>query len=123
MEVFFRRFSILLFSIALAGVAVLWVSDALHGLRPDPSHQRIGAAPLILIGLAYASFQLCGRRRTAERAKGLLLGLAFVIWGSEQLLPQSAWVTLMDNLVITVFVVDLALIIIEHLRRKDRDLP
>ena len=83
----------------------------------------MGALPLILIGLSYISFQLSAERGRSERAKGLLLGLAFVLWGTEQLLPPSAWVTVMDNLVITIFVVDLALIIIEHLKRKDHELP
>jgi hypothetical protein len=119
----FRWLSIILFTLALVGVAALWLSDARHRLFPAPSHQRIGAAPLMLIGLSYISFQLSGRRRSAERAKGLLLGLAFLLWGSEQLLPPSAWVTVMDSLVITIFVVDLVLIIIEHLRHKDYELP
>jgi hypothetical protein len=118
-----RWLSIILFTLALAGVAVLWLSDARRRLLPAPSHQRIGAAPLMLIGLSYISFQLSGRRRPEERAKGLLLGLAFLLWGSEQLLPPSAWVTVMDSLVITIFVVDLVLIIVEHLKHKDYELP
>ncbi len=52
-----------------------------------------------------------------------MLGLAFVLWGTEQLLPPSAWVTVMDSLVIGIFVVDLALIIIEHLNRNNREIP
>ena len=58
-----------------------------------------------------------------EKTKGILLGLAFVLWGAEQLLSTSIWVTVMDSLVITIFVVDLALIIMEHLRHKDQDVP
>lgn len=83
----------------------------------------MGALPLILIGLSYMSFQLSVELGRSEKAKGLLLGLAFVLWGTEQLLPPSAWVTVMDSLVITIFVVDLALIIIEHLKRKDHEIP
>lgn len=123
MATFLRWFSIISFTLALGCVAVLWVSDAQNRLLPTPSHQRLGAFPLILIGISYISFQLCGKRQLAERAKGILLGLAFLFWGSEQLLLPSAWVTAMDNLVITIFVVDLALIIMEHLKRKDHDLP
>ena len=81
------------------------------------------ALPLILIGLSYMSFQLSVERGRSERAKGLLLGLAIVLWGTEQLLPPSAWVTVMDSLVITIFVVDLALIIVEHLKHKDHEIP
>jgi hypothetical protein len=115
--------SILFFTLALVGVAALWLSDARHDLIPMLNHQQIGALPLILIGLAYISFQLSGERRFTERAKGLLLGLAFLLWGGEQLLPPSVWVTAMDSAVITIFVVDLVLIIIEHIKRKDHELP
>ncbi len=83
----------------------------------------MGAIPLILIGLSYASFQFSTQRPHSERVKGLLLGLAFVLWGSEQLLPPSPWVTVMDSLVISIFVVDLALIIIEHLKRNNHEIP
>ena len=115
--------SIILFSLALLGVVTLLFSDALHHLQFNSSHQQLGAIPLILIGLSYISFQLSARRQRGERVKGLLLGLAFVLWGGEQLLPPNAWVTVMDSLVITIFVVDIALIIIEHFKRKDHELP
>jgi len=123
MATLLRWFSIISFTLALGCVAVLWVSDIQNRLLFTPNHQRLGAFPLILIGIAYISFQLCGKRHLPERAKGILLGLAFLFWGSEQLLPPSVWVTAMDSLVITIFVVDLALMIIEHLKRKDHDLP
>jgi lipopolysaccharide export LptBFGC system permease protein LptF len=98
-------------------------SDWLHHLQFSAKHQQMGALPLILIGLSYMSFQLSVGPGRSERAKGLLLGLAFVLWGTEQLLPPSAWVTVMDSAVITIFVVDLALIIIEHLKRRDNETP
>lgn len=79
--------------------------------------------PLILIGLSYISLQFSARRQRAERVKGILLGVAFVLWGAEQLLPPTSLVTVMDASVVTIFVVDLSLIIVEHLRRKDHDLP
>lgn len=119
----FHWFSVIFFSLALLGVATLFLSDARHHLQFNSSHQQFGALPLIFIGLSYISFQLSARRQRGERVKGLLLGLAFVLWGGEQLLPPSAWVTVMDSLVITIFVVDIALIIIEHFKRKDHELP
>jgi len=83
----------------------------------------MGALPLICIGLSYISFQLSAERERSELVKGLLLGIAFVFWGSEQLLPSSPLVTVMDSIVITIFVVDLGLIIVEHLKRKDHEIP
>ena len=55
--------------------------------------------------------------------KGLALGTAFVLWGAEQLLPPSSLITVMDGLVITIFVVDLSFIIRDHLRRQNDELP
>ena len=117
-----RWLSIILFILALVAVAGLWLSDAQRHLHTMSRHQQMGALPLTLIGLSYIAFQFAGKRRITERIKGLFLGLAFVLWGSEQLLPPSPWVMVMDSLVISILVVDLALIIKEHLKRKDEEI-
>jgi hypothetical protein len=57
-------------------------------------------------------------RKTTEIGrpiKGIALGLAFVLWGGEQLLPPSRLVTVMDEGAVTIFVVDVSLIIRQHL--------
>lgn len=108
----------LLLSAAVGGIAVLVVSDALRRYAYAPVHQRIGAFPLMFIGAAYIVFQLRIRKAAVDLVKGLLLGLAFLFWGAEQLMPPSALVTVMDSLVITIFVVDLGLVIYEQLRRE-----
>lgn len=118
-----RRLTTLFFALALAGIVMLLLTDGLHRLRYAPLHQHMAAMPLILIGMSYLCLQLSVRRPRGELIKGLLLGVAFVFWGCEQLLPSSPWVTLMDSLVVTIFVVDLSFIIFEHLRRKDHDQP
>lgn len=99
------------------------ISDGLRHLRFTAVHQHLAAMPLLLIGLSYLCLQMSARRPRGELIKGLLLGLAFVLWGSELLLPPTPLVTLMDGLVVTIFVVDLSFIILEHLQRKDHDLP
>ena len=114
-----RTACVLLFLLALAGIAVLWVTDALHAYRFTLFHQQAGALALILIGSSYISLQLIRRRRGAEALKGVFLGAAFVLWGAEQFLPPGPWVTVVDSLVITIFVVDLSLIVIGQLRSKD----
>lgn len=118
-----RWLTTLFFGLALVGIAALLLSDSWHRLRPSALHPRMAALPLILIGLAYACLQFSARRSRRELAQGLALGTAFLLWGIEQLLPPSPWVTLMDCLVVTIFVVDLSFIIVEHLRLKDHDLP
>lgn len=118
-----RWLSALLFLAALVGIAVLLLSDAARHYSFAAVHQRIAAFPLLLIGLSYICLQLSARRPLGEMVKGILLGLAFVLWGGEQLLPPMALVTVMDGTVVAIFVVDLGLIIVEHLRRKDHELP
>ena len=119
----FRGLTIACCLAALAAILVLLSSDATHRLNSTPLHQQTGALALILIGSSYIALQLSAGRKWSAMLKGILLGLAFLLWGSEQLLPPSALVTAMDTAVVTIFVVDLSLIIMEHLRRKDHETP
>jgi hypothetical protein len=118
-----RGLCLLLFLAALGGIVVLLASDIWHALRLTSFHQQAGAAALILIGASYVSLQLGSGRRWNEKLKGIFLGLAFVLWGSEQFLPASRVVTLMDSAVITIFVVDLGLMILDHLKRRSQEAP
>jgi hypothetical protein len=113
-----RAACVLLFLLALAGIAVLWVADALHSLRFTLFHQRVGALALILIGSSYILLQVALRRRATEALKGIFLGAAFVLWGGEQFLAPGPWVTIVDSVVITIFVVDLSLIVVGQLRSR-----
>jgi len=114
-----RRASVLFFALALAGIAILWIADSLHALRFTPFHQRAGALALILIGISYIALQLSLRRGRGETLKGIFLGAAFVLWGGEQFVPSGPLMTAMDSAVITIFVVDLSLIIVGEVRRRN----
>jgi hypothetical protein len=81
------------------------------------------ATPLLLIGTAYISLQPIVRPRPVELLKRLLLGLAFILWGIVQLLPPSGTTTILGDVVVVLFVVDLALIIKTHLEREDWNTP
>jgi hypothetical protein len=118
-----RSLSLLLFILAVGGIIVLLTSDVSSALRLTSFHQQSSAVALILIGASYISLQLSAKRRWHGKLKGVFLGFAFVLWGSEQFLPASQVVTLMDSAVITIFVVDLGLIILDHLKRKDDQAP
>jgi len=118
-----RSLSLLLFILAVGGIIVLLTSDVSSALRLTSFHQQSSAVALILIGASYISLQLSAKRRWNEKLKGVFLGFAFVLWGSEQFLPASQMVTLMDSAVITIFVVDLGLIILDYLKRKDDQAP
>lgn len=118
-----RLLSALSFVLSLACIGVLLVSDGLHGLRPYAAHQSIGAMALILVGFSYVCLQLSIKRPTGEMLQGLFLGAAFLLWGGEQLLPPRRLVTLMDALVVSIFVIDLSFIIWNHLKNKDHETP
>ena len=94
----------------------LVISDTLNQLRPTLLHRQAGALAFVLIGASYVSLQFSGRRPWHERLKGVLLGVAFLFWGSGQFLSPSPWVTAMDTAVVLIFVIDLSLIIVERLR-------
>ena len=115
-----RGLSLLLFLLSVGSIVVLLISDVSHALSLTSFHQQAGAMALILIGTSYISLQLSAKRPWNEKLKGVFLGFAFVLWGSEQFLPASRLVTLMDSVVITIFVVDLGLIILDGLGKGDR---
>ena len=101
----------------------LVVFDALNHLRLTPVHQRTGALSFMLIGVSYISLQLSTGRRWREMFKGVLLGIGFFLWGCEQFMPPGPLVTMMDCLVVLIFVSDLGLIIVGRLRQKDDGAP
>ena len=114
-----RSLSALLLISALAGMATLLVFDALNQLRLTSFHQQAGALSFMLIGASYISLQLSTGRRWRELIKGVLLGIGFFLWGCEQFVPPGPLVTVMDSLVVVIFVSDLGLIIVDRLKRKD----
>lgn len=118
MATFFRWLSTLLFIFALIAMGTLLVSDALNALTLTMVHRTAGALAFMLIGSSYVTLQLSVRRPGGEKVKAILLGTAFLFWGSGQFLPRSAWATAMDAAVVVIFVGDLGLIIIESLKRN-----
>jgi hypothetical protein len=114
-----RSLSALLLISALVGMATLLVFDARNHLHLTPLHQRVGALSFILIGVSYISLQLSSGRPWREWYKGVLLGLGFLFWGTEQFLPPGPVATALDSLVVLIFVSDLSLVIVDRLKRKD----
>ena len=116
----FRKLSAFLLISALAGVGVLLVFDGLHDLSLTTFHQRAGALSVMFIGASYICLQLGTPNNLRDKLKRIPLGVGFCIWGSETFLPPGHIITVMDNLVVLIFVSDLSFVILDSLRRKDR---
>ncbi len=94
--------------IALIAGAVLLMGDAKIWIVPGLPAAAISAAPLLLIGISFLIVQPIIRPRAAELLKNALLAGTFLLWGVIQLMPQNALALRLGNLVIVLYVVDLA---------------
>jgi len=97
----------ILIALACFGGLLLLLEDALLLLFPQVPHAPISAAPLLLIGVASLGFQRLLRPRPLDFFKALLVSLAFLLWGVDQLLPLGWGATSLGDLVIVLYVVDL----------------
>jgi hypothetical protein len=78
----------------------------------------LSAIPLLLAGSSYIVLQAILRPRPLELVKRLMLGIAFLLWGIVQLMPVSDLAVELGNVVITLYVVDLGLIIWTDLKKN-----
>jgi hypothetical protein len=111
--------SIALTFLAILSCGLLLLADIAPQALASVGHVALSAAPLILIGAAYIALQCLLRPGFKELSKRLLLGLAFILWGIDQLLPPSRASMVLGDAVITLFVVDLGLITLAHLKQTD----
>lgn len=105
------RSAAILAGLSLVSLAVLVGADGWHGLLPSRLHGQAAALALIFAGGSYLVLHLGRSQRRGERGRALLLGAAFMLWGGEQFVPAGRIQTLMDLVVVAVFVVDLCLAI------------
>jgi hypothetical protein len=95
--------SLMVLALALAGLLLLsnvpWISNTLHSY--------LSAVPLALAGIGYAILQLRAGPPRGTLFKRLLLAATFVIWAVDQLLPPGRFATLIGDLVIAAYVLDL----------------
>jgi hypothetical protein len=74
---------------------------------PDRLHAYLSSAPLAIAGVAYAILQLRAGVRGGTLYKRLLLAATFVIWAADQMLPPGRLATLIGDVVIAAYVLDL----------------
>lgn len=72
--------------------------------------------PLIAIGLSYCVLVSTLRRTLGQCFVGILMGLAFVLWGMEQFLSDRAVISFIDDIVVFLFVADLSIVIRQNLK-------
>jgi hypothetical protein len=74
-------------------------------------HAPLTALPLLLAGASYVALQALLRPAPLELFRRLMLGGAFLLWGMVQLMPPSALATDLGDVVIALYVFDLALMV------------
>ena len=94
--------------LALAASVGLLVGDAGIGNLPQLSAAAASAAPLLLIGTSFLIAQPALRPRLVELLKNVLLAATFLLWGIVQLMPQNSMSIRLGNVVIALYVLDLA---------------
>ena len=115
-----RIMSALALAFAFACAAGVLALDALHWVRPDLSWKLKSALPLIGIGVSNALLQFTLPRTRTEFCLSLAVSLAFVLWGAEQFIPEPRFASLVDDLVVFLFVLDLGIVIRGQLRQSIR---
>jgi hypothetical protein len=110
------RLSIGLVVVALVSSIVLLASDSntLGGLNGWAA--AISAMPLLAVGLSFLIVQLVIRPHWAELFKNVLLSATFLLWGVVQLMTQSTVSKRLGNLVIALYVTELAWTILARLK-------
>jgi hypothetical protein len=120
-------FTGLLIVLALGAGGGLLLNDLASHVVVGLPHAPVSAAPLLLIGAASLGFQALTHPRPLELFKALLVSLAFILWGIDQMLPPGWLTTTVGDVVIVLYVIDLGWIMGSALRRhpawKERRKP
>ncbi len=106
--------SLVLLGAAVASALALWGGDVRARFEITSWHRNAESLAMMLVGLAYVTCQFIQDQPREKTVKGTLLGAAFFLWGLEQFLPEGSLLTFIDSLIITFFVIDLGLVIIER---------
>jgi len=95
--------SLMVIALAFAGLLLLsnlpFISNTLHSY--------LSSIPLAIAGIGYAILQLRAGTSRGTLFKRLLLAATFVIWAVDQLLPSGRLATVVGDMVIAAYVLDL----------------
>jgi hypothetical protein len=121
LNVILRWLSYGLAVLALAASLGLLIGDVGIGTLPRLSAAESSAAPLILVGTAFLIVQPILRPRLIELLKNVLLAATFLLWGIIQFIPQNGTSIRLGNLVIVLYVLDLAWVTLGTAISQDRN--
>jgi hypothetical protein len=99
--------SVMMTAVAFAGVLLLSNIPSI----PNRLHAYLSSIPLATAGIGYATLQwreLRGEPQRGKLFKRLLLAATFVIWAVDQLLPSGRLATIVGDVVIAAYVLDLS---------------
>ena len=114
----FARVIYIFLILSLLGCAVLLLFDFFPALLPLLRHGPVSALPLLLIGTTYIGLQVILRPAPLELLKRVMLASAFILWGIDQLLPIGPIATTLGDIVIVLYIIDLALMIRDALSAR-----
>jgi hypothetical protein len=102
-------------AVALASSVGLLTSVIKIGLAPGIPPAAISALPLLAVGASFLLVQAMIRPRRAELLKNLLIVAAFLLWGVVQLIEHNPLSKTLGDVVIALYVVELAWTILARL--------
>jgi hypothetical protein len=107
-----RAVPVIIGGFTLVSIAVLFTWDAFPGYSPSEAHNVLAALPLAMIALAYLVYQAARRPPFRELVKAIMLTLAFVSWAANQLWSNLRQATLLNDIAIALFVLDVFLVMV-----------
>jgi hypothetical protein len=107
--------------LALAAAAGLLMADARIWTLSGHAAAAISAAPLLLAGVSFLIVQPVMRPQPTELTKNLLLAATFLLWGAIQLMPQNELARRLSDLVVVLYVLDLAWVVLALANSGQKD--
>ncbi len=107
-----RWISHVLAVLTLAAGMGLLIGDSKMWTLPGLLLGVISAAPLLLVGTSFLFLQPIIRPRLMELLKNVLLAVTFLLWGAIQFMPLNTMSKRLGNVVIALYVLDLAWVIL-----------
>jgi hypothetical protein len=107
-----RSIPVIMGVITLLSVVLLLVWDVRPTLFPAGAHAFLGALPLALIAFSYLLYQTAHRPPAMECVKAIMLAVAFLFWSANQFWPNPHQATVLNDVAIALFVLDVFLVMI-----------